>query len=77
MNDDDSPETNEEARELIVGSFLFFVVSTAVLVGLIVIMFSLGGFFSVIGWVLVAWLVLWDWRLLRQMVKLSRGDTSL
>ena len=67
----------QEARSLLIGTILSTLFSTVVLVGLIVLMFSLGGFFSVVGWVLVVVLALWDWRGLRQIVKLSRGDMSL
>ena len=82
MNDDNElPRLADvdapHARSLLIGTILSTLFSTVVLVGLIVLMFSLGGFFSGVGWVLVVFLALWDWRGLRQIVKLSRGDLSL
>ena len=71
-----NPE-QDMAADLLQGTLIMLVVSNAIFGGLIALMFYLGGFFHVVSWVIVAGLALWDWRGLRHVVKLMRGDTSL
>lgn len=73
MNDPDP----RLVRELLIGTLTSLAISTVILVGLIVLMFYIGGFFRILGWVFAVVLVIWDWRVLRQTFKLLRGDISL
>ena len=64
-------------RAGLVFDFILVVLTSTVVVGALIFwMFSLGGVFTVAGWVLVVLLVIWDWSILRQTVKLTRGDVS-
>ncbi len=73
MNDPDP----RLVRELLIGTLTSLAISTVILVGLIVLMFYLGGFFRILGWFFAVVLIIWDWRTLRQVFKLLRGDMSL
>ena len=72
MNDDKGM-----ARELLFGTLISFVVTNAVLIGLTVLFFRLDGFWKIPGFMFIGITFLWDWRGIRQIVKLSRGDLSL
>ena len=75
MNDPGSER--ELARELLKGGLIFLTVVTTIFAGLIFLMFFLGGLFRIVGWIFVIVLIFWDWRILRQVFRLMRGDLSL
>ena len=56
------------------GTLIMLAMTNVILVGLIVLMFDLGGFFIVIGWVLVIGLWLWDCRESSLVVELMEAD---
>ena len=56
------------------GTLIMLAMTNVILIGLIVLMFDLGGFFVVIGWVLVIGLWLWDWRESSLVLELMRAD---
>lgn len=65
------------ARELLIGSLIALAITNAILGGLTFLMFFLGGVFTVLGWIVIVFWVLWDWRGLRQIFRLIRGDISI
>ena len=56
------------------GTLIMLAMTNVILIGLIVLMFDLGGFFVVIGWVLVIGLWLWDWRESSLVLELMGAD---
>jgi hypothetical protein len=74
---EDPQHDRKLASELLRGSIIFLLLLNAVFAGLIFLMFFLGGFFKVFGWVLIVIAAVWDWRGLRQVLRLWRGDLSL
>ncbi len=75
MSDDN---TNKKiALDLLLGGLITLVITNAVLIGLIMLFFWLDGFWKIPGFMFIGITFLWDWRGIRQIVKLSRGDLSL
>lgn len=63
--------------DLLFGTLIWFAVSNSILVGLILLLFNLDGFWRIPGIFLIVITVLLDWRTIRHIVKLARGDLSL
>ena len=75
MGDDNTDK--KIALDLLLGGLIMLVITNAVLIGLTVLFFRLDGFWKIPGFVFIGITLLWDWRGIRQIVKLSRGDLSL
>ena len=72
----------EVARELLIGTLKFLAITNIILVGVTVLLFFLasiflGGVFRILGTIVILFWIVWDWRGLRQVLRLMRGDLSL
>jgi FtsH-binding integral membrane protein len=72
----------EVARELLIGTLKFLAITNIILAGVTVLLFFLasvflGGVFRILGTIVILFWIVWDWRGLRQVLRLMRGDLSL